>query len=580
MKIMLKSFRKTLAKVIHLRSIIGYNGLVFALKKTPLIGKLLPDRLYSTTALKVIYWVFHIIKEAFMLFIGKIFGLGMIYLISLFLKTEYIEFDQAPGAEGRLFACFALLFFIIYALCGIVIKKPYFKCTTEKEYLVFMLRMDPAKLNNTLFVYDLVKLVIGYLIAGIVAIIAGAPVWLWLGIPVLAVFIKFIGIGAQAFSFRMKHKRNKPMKDNSTLYVLKVSALAVVFPFVFMMIMNGFYIDLPIMLAVVALLVLLGTLGFFEIKRFNSNLHRRALHDNVAKPQVDMFKDVDNTKHFKKIKAKGTVSSKKKGFEYLNALFVKRHFGMLMLKPILIAAGTLIILGLVIAGFISSYYREAGGEACMEMVLTSLVNILLFKGFPNELLLVEGTVNEFFRYLAQYHLLVLLIPISISDNSFKSTQAMYINCDNSLMTFSFFKQRDKIIKLFDIRLKQLLKINIAPAIVFALIANLVLFYTGGQDYPFQYLVTYLIAITISVFYSMIWLAMYYLFQPFTTTVNIKSGVYNVVRIIIFMVLSIIVWIPSHSLVLAAILVVLTGLFVFFMRKLVYKKAPKTWKIKT
>ena len=581
MKIMLKSFRKTLAKVIHLRSIIGYNGLVFALKKTPLIGKLLPDKLYSTTALKVIYWVFHIIKEAFMLFIGKIFGLGMIYLISLFLKTEYIEFDQAPGAEGRLFACFALLFFIIYALCGIVIKKPYFKCTTEKEYLVFMLRMDPAKLNNTLFVYDLVKLVIGYLIAGIVAIIAGAPVWLWLGIPVLAVFIKFIGIGAQAFSFRMKHKRNKPMKENSTLYVLKVSALAVVFPFVFMMIVNGFYIDLPILLVIVAVLVLLGTLGFFELKKFNSNLHRRALHDNVAKPQVDMFKDVDNTKHFKKIKAKGTVSSKKKGFEYLNALFVRRHFGMLMLKPILIAAGTLIILGLVIAGFISSYYREAGGEACMEMVLKSLVNILLFKGFPNELLLVEDeTANEFFRYLAQYHMLVLLIPISISDNSFKSTQAMYINCDNSLMTFSFFKQRDKIIKLFDIRLKQLLKINIAPAIVFAFVANLVLFYTGGQDYPFQYLVTYLIAITISVFYSMIWLAMYYLFQPFTTTVNIKSGVYNVVRIIIFSVLSIVVWIPSHSLVLAAILVVLTGLFVFFMRKLVYKKAPKTWKIKS
>ena len=579
---MLECFRKTLTKVIHLRSIIGYNGLVFALKKTPLIGKLLPDRLYSTTALKVIYWVFHIIKEAFMLFIGKVFGLGMIYLITYFLKTEYMVFGMERGiSEGHLFANFALLFFIIYALCGIVIRKPYFKCTTEKEYLVFMLRMDPAKLNITLFVYDLAKLVIGYLIAGIVAIIAGAPVWLWLGIPVLAVFIKLIGIGYQAFSFRMKHKRNKPMKENSTIYVLKVSALAIIFPFVFIMIVYGNYIDLPILLGIVALLVLLGTLGFFELKRFNSNLHRRALRDNIVKNEITMYTEPDNTKHFKKIKAYGTVSSKKKGFEYLNALFVRRHFGMLMLKPILIAAGTLIILGLFIAGFISSYYREAGGEACMEMVLTSLMNFLMFKGFPREFLFVEDeTANEFFRYLVQYHLLALIFPISIADNSFKSTQAMYINCDNSLMTFSFFKQRDKIIKLFDIRLKQLFKINLAPAIAFGICANMVLFYTGGQDYPFQYLVTFVIAIAISVFYSMIWLAMYYLFQPFTTTVIVKSGVYNVVRIIVFTVLAIIVWIPSHSLVLAAVLVVLTVLFVFFMRKLVYKKAPKTWKIKS
>ena len=579
---MLESFRKTLTKVIHLRSIIGYNGLVYALKKTPLIGKLLPDKLYSTTALKVIYWVFHIIKEAFLLFLGKIFGLGMIYLISLLLKTEYMAFGMERGiSEGHLYADFALLFFIIYALFGIVIRKPYFKCTTEKEYLVFMLRMDPAKLNITLFVYDLAKLVIGYLIAGIVAIIAGAPIWLWLGIPVLAVFIKFIGIGAQAFSFRLKHKRNKPMKENATVYVLKVSALAIVFPFVFIMIVNGNFVDLPILLAIAALLVLLGTLGFFELKRFNSNLHRRALNDNIVKTEITMYKEPDNTRQFKKIKAKGTVSSNKKGFEYLNALFVKRHFGMLMVKPIVFAAGTLLILGMFIAGFISSYYNRMGSDACIDMVLKSLGNLLLFKGFPEELYLTEDeTANTFFRYLVQYHLLALIVPITIADNSFKSTQAMYINCDNSLMTFSFFKQRDKIIRLFDIRLKQLFKINIAPAVVFAMIANLVLFYTGGQDYPFQYLVTFVIAIAISMFCSMFWLAMYYLFQPFTTSVNIKSGVYNVVRFIIFTVLAIIVWIPSHSLVLAAILVVFTALFIFSMRKLVYKKAPKTWKIKT
>ena len=120
---MLNEFRKTLTKVIHLRSIIGFNGLVFALKKTPVIGKLLPDRLYSTKFLKVIFWIFHIIVEVFKLFIGKIFGLGMIYLLSLALKTAYMEYEQAAGVSGQnLFASFALFFFLIYALCGIVLR--------------------------------------------------------------------------------------------------------------------------------------------------------------------------------------------------------------------------------------------------------------------------------------------------------------------------------------------------------------------------------------------------------------------------------------------------------------------------
>ena len=578
---MLNEFRKTLAKVIHLRSIIGYNGMVFALKKTPVIGRLIPDRLYGTTFLKVIYWVFHIIKESFLLFLGKIFGLGMIYLISLFLTTEYMELDKAAGlTEGSVFACYALLLFIIYALCGIAINKPYFKCTTEKEYLVFMLRMNPAKLNITLFVYDLAKLVIGYLLAGIIAAIAGAPFCLWLGIPVLAVFIKLIGIGSQAFSFRMKQKRGKPMKENTTVYILKLTAILMAIPFVFAIVANGYYIDLPILLGVVALLVVFGTLGFFELKRFDSRMHRRALHDNVVKAQITMRSEPDNTRYFKKIKAKGTVKGNKKGFEYLNALFVRRHFSMLMLKPIIFTAGTLIILGIIIASFISSYYNRMGSEACIDMVLGSLGNLLLFKGFPEEFFLDgDQTVNAFFRYLVQFHLIALIVPLSWADNSFKSTQAMYINCDNSLMTFSFFKQREKIIKLFDIRLKQLIKINLAPAVVFALCANLVLFYTGGQDYPFQYLVTFVIAIAVSVFNSMIWLSLYYLFQPFTTSVNVKSGAYNAIRIIYFSIQAVIVFIPIHSLAVAAILAVSTILLVFFMRKLVYKMAPKTWKIK-
>ena len=176
-------------------------------------------------------------------------------------------------------------------------------------------------------------------------------------------------------------------------------------------------------------------------------------------------------------------------------------------------------------------------------------------------------------------MLGMIILLAFSDISFRATQAMYINCDNSLMTFSFFKQRDKIIKLFDIRLKQLIKINIIPALAFALAANLILFYTGGQDYPFQYLATFVVASSLSIIYSTIWLSLYYLFQPYTTSVNVKGGMYKVVSVITAIVFMILFFIPCNSLILAGILAVFTVIFVLLMRKAVYKHAPETWKLK-
>ncbi len=578
---MLKEFKNTLAKVVHLRSIIGYNGLVFALKKTPVIGKLIPDRLYSTTFLKVIYWVFHVIKEVFKLFIGKIAGLGMIYLVTFFLSTNYCELEGSEGLSyAEVYAGFALALFIVYALCGILLYIPVFKCTTEKEYLVFMLRMDARKLNNTLFAYDLAKLFAGYLIAGIAGLLTGAPFWLCIWIPFLAVAIKLLGTGLQAFGYRIRHKHNKPMKVNATVYIIRLTVILLMLPFLLVLIANGYYLPVPVILSVSVLLFAGGIWGFFVLKNFDQNLHRRALNDNIVRTEVSMYKSPDQTKSFKKLKAKGNVKGNKKGFEYLNALFVKRHFKMLYVKPIVFTASVLIITGLFIAGFIYSYYQRFGADNCISMVFNNLVNMILAGRYEDALLPFENdSAGEFFRYLAQFHLLMLIVPVSAADNSFKSTQAMFINCDNSLMTFSFFKQREKILKLFDIRLKQLFLINLIPALACGLAANLVLFYTGGQDYPFQYLVTLVIAAAICLVYSVIWLSMYYLFQPFTTTVNVKGGAYMAVRLITGFVLLILVWIPSHSLILAAVAVVFAAVLVFAMRKLIYRFAPKTWKLK-
>ena len=108
MKMMLKDFFAILPKVLNLRSIIGYNSLVFALKKTPVIGKMIPDRLYKTAFLKVIYWIFHIIKEVGALFIGKMAGISCVYIAAWVLSSAYKSHDMIPGmSESSIFGMFA-----------------------------------------------------------------------------------------------------------------------------------------------------------------------------------------------------------------------------------------------------------------------------------------------------------------------------------------------------------------------------------------------------------------------------------------------------------------------------------------
>ena len=577
---MLNDFFTILPKVLHLRSIIGFNSMVFALKKTPVIGKVIPDRLYKTTFLKVIYWIFHIIKEVGALFIGKMCGISCVYLAAGLMAAAYKSADLIPDmSENGIFGMFALFFFILYALIGLLLNTKYFKKTTEKDYLVFMIRMDAKKLNNTLFAYELGKIFIGYYLVGPVAAVFGCPLWAWLVIPFLAVFMKLFGAGFLSCRYKNLNKKHKPLRNSYAGDVFKLVAVILLMPFLMVLFINGYYVPMPVIIALTVLFFVLGVCGFFVLKNTDATLHRKALHDGYVDEKASTAEARNQTRSFKKIKAEGSFKSDKKGFEYLNALFVKRHRKMLIMKPVAFTVIMLALTAFAIYLFIACYYEDNGADACRNMVMNNLVNLFTFRGFSDPLVDLKESSFEFFRWCASFQLFALSVPIAMAENSFKCTQAMYINCDNSLMTFSFFKKREMIMKLFDIRFKQLIKINIPPAIVSSIAANLVLFATGGQEYPFQYLVTFIIASAFVVIYSMSWLALYYLFQPFTTTVTVKSGAYAAARTVFSIIMAIVMFIPAHSLIVMGVTVVFAVLFVVILRKLVYKHAPKTWRVK-
>ena len=76
-----------------------------------------------------------------------------------------------------------------------------------------------------------------------------------------------------------------------------------------------------------------------------------------------------------------------------------------------------------------------------------------------------------------------------------------MNCDHSLLTYSFYKQPKFILRLFQIRLREIMKINAVPALVIGIGLALILYATGGTDNPLNYVVLIVSILCMSLFFS-------------------------------------------------------------------------------
>ncbi|MCR4688289.1 MAG: hypothetical protein K5745_01940 [Saccharofermentans sp.] len=569
----MSDIKKTLGEVLRLRAAIRYNGLVFKLRNTPVIGSIIPDSLYKSYALKALFRVVLFIRELMALFIGHFVLFSIVYLMALILNGVY-EKDYSMVAYHL---------FLVYFTGEMFFGLDMFKCTTEKEYMVFMLRMKADKLNITLFIYNLARLFIGSMLAMIVAIPLGGKPWCYLVIPFLAVATVVATTGIHAAIYAGRFKKNKPMRVTTAGLVVRIFVFAGVFLGSIIIMMNGFFLPLPAIILTMLLIIALGIIGFACLRRFDGTLHRKALAEekNGRILYENKYKHPDKSRQYKKIDHKAKVKGDRKGFEFLNQAFIQRHKSMLIAPGILLTCVIVFIIALTVFVYVHGYITDFGKEQAGSMVRKNIVNLLLFKGFEDPSVEPHEQVFAFFmRWLASSHLLLLLIPMLIIDRTRKITQAMYINCDMGLMTYNFFKKPELILKLFDIRLKQMIKINLIPAVAIGLFMNMYLFYTGGQEYPLQYIFTILVPVLMSAIYSVLYLAFYYLFQPFTSAAEVKGGAYNITFWGVVILLLGISVIPANAAVICLLLGIVFASLVFFMRKQVFKYSPKTWRVKS
>ena len=109
---------------------------------------------------------------------------------------------------------------------------------------------------------------------------------------------------------------------------------------------------------------------------------------------------------------------------------------------------------------------------------------------------------------------------------------------------------------------------------------LILLVSGGTDNPLNYVVLVVSTLAMSVFFSIHYLTIYYLLQPYTAGTEIKSGTYRIVMLLTYVACYILMNLRLPILGFGLACIAFCVLYSVVATILVYRFAPRTFRLRT
>ena len=257
------------------------------------------------------------------------------------------------------------------------------------------------------------------------------------------------------------------------------------------------------------------------------------------------MKKAAKTASEKTISADTSITSRKEGFAYLNELFIKRHRKILWRSTLRIAG----VCAALVCGVQLLMMIQPGVKSDInQMVMTWLPYFYLYSLSPQPgYRLYQGTLYELRPQPA--HLLLF--------------QAAGFRAE---------ALQDPPVEI--------MKINAVPALVIGGGLCLTLYASGGTKNPLDYGVLVVSILAMSVFFSIHYLTVYYLLQPYTAGTEMKSGTYRIVMILTYIACYAMMNLRLPILVFGGACIAFCVLYSLVACILVYKLAPQTFRLRT
>jgi len=516
-----------------IKSTTNFNSFVYHFKQIPILKKLVSKDVYKSKVQRIVWNVIrYVVKNVWYLMrqLMYFFMIGFALQLIRYLGTVDVTSDKFVQSYEMLFLVMSVIFGSLF--------KNVTSSTIDKYYIVRVMKADCREFLRyeflSIYLYKLLFMVPLMLVMGsitntplnITAMMIGA----WIASRVFGCYFELL-----------LSKFKKETLITNVLYVLAffgtVGAIVLILleraPFISWEIVLGFYI----ILAIGIRLYVNKSFDYYAFgnKRFalSQIIDAKAI---AIKQQKNIVRMSD--KDFK-------VSNRiyhKKGFDFFNALFVQRH-RRLLLKPILYTS-VAIILGIVImlvVGYFAPYIVAEFGRG----MINSLGGFFFLLYF----------VNRGERY----------------------ANALFFNCDVSMLRYSFYRTSKNILVNFWIRFRTLVVLNMIPTVLLV-IFTLILFSFSGI--AISDIIMFVVAILeVSLLYSIHYLFMYTMFQPYTENMEQKSHVVSITNGIVYMI----IWqFNNMSLPVMetfVVVTIVTIIYASFGSWAIFKFAPKRFRLR-
>lgn len=531
---------ETLILSFKLRITYMANNFIYSMKQFPLIGKEISDKAYSSKGFKRFAYIMAILFNLF----WDIFLKKTLYILIMGGALPTIIYVIKTGADEL--STFPILTVIsILTIIGGIDNNYFIDTSQDKDYAMFIMKVNAKNYIIGNYIVYLSKVFLGMFIA--LSLFTVEDDLLKINrvfLPLYIICIKMFFSGVE-----IKHFKRKRTLINDKIYNWIKNILCIgLFIIAYTMFALNINITNNIFFVILGISVILGGIGLVEILKFDE--YKRAY--KVLTLEYKNFFDKNEMNKLAKEQTLNTIDtkvkfeSKKEGYEFFNEIFVKRHRGILE--------------------------KTAKFESILILLVVIIIGIIIFVIKDTEM---TSNINNFLLNSLPYFTFIMFLLNRGPD----VTKAMYMNCDHSMLTYKFFKRPEAIVGLFKERLKTLVKVNLVPSTIMAIALPVLLYISGGTDNYFNYIILFVSVIAMSIFFSTHYLIIYYLLQPYNTESELNGASYKVMQVITYMVCYVFMDLKLNTFTFGLASIVFCITYIAIALALVFKFAPKTFKIR-
>jgi len=503
------------------------NAFIYRLRGLPLIGKYIPKDLYDNYLLEILINLGAFLYILLSPFIGKFIYLLFFLVIPLGEIVNPYTFIHI---------------FVFLTLIGGVFNTDMFNPSKNKYYAIVLMRMNPKRYAISNFIFFCFKLLISFYPSVILfGLMYGVNIFILLLLPIFVVLVKFIG---NMFFLKIYDIRKKVITENNFFLIGTVTVIGLILAY--LPLFTGISINYILFIVIFIISLIVGIISLIYIFKNNnySKIYKSMLTlNNVIFDQEETSKRNNRKNYLSKID-NIKVTSNKNGYAYFNELFMMRHSNIL--------------------------YKSALKFALIILVIFIILGITSFYDLQTKL-----TLNNFLLNALPYFVFIMYF----TNRGSVITQAMFINCDNSMLTYRFYRSPKAILALFWKRLLSVIKINMFPSLVISLGLPILLFITGGSSNPYDYGLIFISIINLSIFFSVHHLVIYYLLQPYDINMKAKSTTYGIVNGVTYFLCYMCIDLKMPTTMFTSFIIIFTLLYIGVSLFLVYKYAPRSFKLK-